>query len=103
MMILNIIGWALVVLCVGGGIAVLFEAVVDWDLFTSPIMGFCGLLLVACAVGLTGIIVGWWQIHPDPCRRIVSTGKVTVVYHVHGWQSDGGRPVWCGPGPVPNQ
>lgn len=37
----------------------------------------------------------------DPCVEEIHHAKTTEEVLHHGWYSVGGRPVWCGPGPLP--
>lgn len=90
------------------GIAVLAMA---YDFITDgPIVGLIiiGIIGLGCLAGGSYLAyegaAGRDPFGPrDPCRYIVSTGKITIALHHKGWISEAGRPVWCGPGPVPLQ
>lgn len=56
------------------------------------------LLVVAILLPIWGL--GGFDGPSDPCQYLISA-KPVVYGHHEGWISYGGRPVWCGPGPVP--
>jgi hypothetical protein len=61
---------------------------------------FMGTLIAGAVfllVVVVGALMGFIPSGSDPCL----TGNGKTHHYLTGWQDDGGRSVWCGPGKRP--